>query len=56
MPIIRQVFIGAGALPNHPDGLAFERKLYVIRRRVENAIRESDVGQAGHVLHPFAVL
>jgi glutamate synthase (NADPH/NADH) large chain len=45
MPRIRQIFIGRGALPNQPDGLAFERKLYVIRRRVENAVRESDVGQ-----------
>jgi glutamate synthase (ferredoxin) len=47
MPMIRQVFIGRGALPNQSDGLNFERKLYVIRRRVENAVRESDVGQRG---------
>src|SRR5919106_2329211 len=36
-PFVRQVFIGrANALK---DDLAFERKLYVIRRRAENAIR-----------------
>ncbi|HUF42640.1 MAG TPA: glutamate synthase large subunit [Verrucomicrobiae bacterium] len=36
-PFVRQVFIGRG--PGLGDDLAFERKLYVIRRRVENAIR-----------------
>jgi glutamate synthase (ferredoxin) len=36
-PFIRQVFIGRGA--GIDDELAFERKLYVIRRRAENAIR-----------------
>jgi len=39
-PVIRQVFIGArGAEP----GQDLERKLYVIRRRVENRIRSSDI-------------
>jgi glutamate synthase (ferredoxin) len=33
-PVFRQVFIGRGA----PDPAAFERKLYVIRRRVEKAV------------------
>ena len=38
-PFVRQIFIGrASALK---DDLAFERKLYVIRRRSENAIRYS---------------
>ncbi len=38
-PFIRQVFIGgAGKLA---DEMAFERKLYVIRKRAENAIRYS---------------
>jgi glutamate synthase (NADPH/NADH) large chain len=39
-PVFRQVFIGRGpGLGNLPDGHArFERKLYVIRRRVENAV------------------
>jgi glutamate synthase domain-containing protein 2/glutamate synthase domain-containing protein 1/glutamate synthase domain-containing protein 3 len=36
-PFIRQVFIGRG--PNVKDDLAFERKLFVIRRRAENKIR-----------------
>lgn len=35
-PVIRQVFIGAGADTLVPDAL--ERKLYVIRRRASNAI------------------
>jgi len=36
-PFVRQVFIGRG--PGIEDELTFERKLYVIRRRAENAIR-----------------
>ncbi len=36
-PFVRQVFIGRG--DNVADDIAFERKLYVIRRRAENAIR-----------------
>ncbi len=36
-PFVRQVFIGRGE--SIEDDLAFERKLYVIRRRAENAIR-----------------
>ncbi len=36
-PFIRQVFIGRGK--DVKDDLAFERKLYVIRRRAENALR-----------------
>src|SRR6266542_2697170 len=36
-PFVRQVFIGRGAAVT--DDLVFERKLYVIRRRAENAIR-----------------
>jgi glutamate synthase domain-containing protein 2/glutamate synthase domain-containing protein 1/glutamate synthase domain-containing protein 3 len=42
-PVMRQIFIGRGKLPNHPDGLAFERMLYVIRKKAENAIRTSDL-------------
>jgi glutamate synthase (ferredoxin) len=38
-PIMRQVFIGRGS--KVADDLAFERKLYVIRKRAENAIRYS---------------
>jgi glutamate synthase (ferredoxin) len=36
-PFIRQIFIGRGDVVD--DDMAFERKLYVIRRRAENAIR-----------------
>ena len=57
--MIRQLFIGRGqpapqpiastgkgsAKPN--DGLAFERRLYIIRRRVENAVRQTNVTQRG---------
>ena len=38
-PAMRQVFIGRNE--NLTDDLAFERKLYVIRKRAENAIRYS---------------
>lgn len=47
-PVIRMIFIGyvpvVGMLD---DGLALERKLYVIRRRVENAVNASKLGQRG---------
>jgi glutamate synthase (ferredoxin) len=36
-PFVRQVFIGRGG--GIKDDMAFERKLYVIRRRAENALR-----------------
>lgn len=47
-PFMRQLFIGK--VEKHlrgTDALAFERKLYVIRRRVENAIKHSGLKQAG---------
>jgi glutamate synthase (ferredoxin) len=37
-PVIRQVFIGRAAGLDSADPLAFERRLYVIRRRFENAV------------------
>ena len=37
MPRIRQFFVGRGG----GDGAAFERKLYVIRRRLHNAVEDS---------------
>lgn len=40
-PVIEQVYIKKG----QGDQLAFERKLFVIRKRIENAIRESDLKQ-----------
>jgi glutamate synthase (NADPH/NADH) large chain len=41
MPEIRQIFIASG--PDVQDGEALERKLYVIRKRVERAVREADL-------------
>jgi glutamate synthase (NADPH) large chain len=58
-PVIRQIFIGRGQPSRQPltssakgnkepvDGLAFERRLYIIRRRVENAVRQTTVAQRG---------
>ncbi len=43
-PFIRQVFIGRGA--GLADDMAFERKLYVIRKRAYNEIRASTVDGA----------
>jgi len=42
-PVIRQIFIRR--IGDLPDDLAFERKLYVIRRRVTRAIKQSDLTQ-----------
>ncbi len=50
-PVMRQIIIGRQAQGRSPgdrpwdDAPAFERKLYVIRRRVENAVRASDIPQ-----------
>src|SRR3989440_2141973 len=44
-PFMRQVFIGRNK--NLTDDLAFERKLYVIRKRTENAIRYSGKVKGG---------
>ncbi|OGR83138.1 MAG: glutamate synthase subunit alpha [Elusimicrobia bacterium RIFCSPHIGHO2_01_FULL_64_10] len=38
MPVIRQVFIGRGRTGAAGDADAFERKLYVIRKRVEHQV------------------
>jgi glutamate synthase (ferredoxin) len=44
-PVVRQIFIGRNeaTLIPAPDGLAFERKLYVIRRLAEKQIRYNEV-------------
>ncbi len=39
-PFIRQIFIGPAA---GLDGDAFNRKLFVIRKRIENAVRDSSI-------------
>ncbi|MSP27018.1 MAG: glutamate synthase large subunit [Methylococcales bacterium] len=40
-PVVRQIFIGRSA--DCADQDAFERKLFVIRKQVENAVRESNL-------------
>ncbi|MCS7167733.1 MAG: glutamate synthase large subunit [Gemmatales bacterium] len=42
-PVIRQVFISRGSFL--ADELAFERKLFVIRKRLENWVRSSQLSQ-----------
>jgi glutamate synthase (NADPH/NADH) large chain len=42
-PVIRQVFVGRGR--NCADQQAFERKLFVIRKQVENAVREAQLAE-----------
>src|SRR6267378_6006953 len=49
-PAIEQVFIGRGA--GISDAQAFERKLYVVRKRVEHAIRRSDIPGRGDFYVP----
>ncbi|OGT89342.1 MAG: glutamate synthase subunit alpha [Gammaproteobacteria bacterium RIFOXYA12_FULL_61_12] len=44
-PVIRQVFIGKGPGVSGQD--AFERKLFVIRKQIENGVRESSIPQRG---------
>jgi glutamate synthase (ferredoxin) len=47
-PVMRQVFIKkVSGLPAHlpADAAAFERKLYVIRKMTENAVRHSNIAQ-----------
>jgi glutamate synthase (ferredoxin) len=46
-PVIRQAFVGRQGPAVEGDNLAFERKLYVIRKRVEGAVRQSGLAQAG---------
>lgn len=46
-PVMRQAFIGKEAHGQPSESLAFERKLYVIRRRAENAVWSSGLKQAG---------
>ena len=42
-PDFRQVFVGQGANVDGPE--TFERKLYVIRKRAEHAVANSEMGQ-----------
>ncbi len=43
-PVVEQVFIAASA--DTPDRMAFERQLFLIRKRVSHEIREGDLPQA----------
>ena len=45
-PVIRQVFVGRGA--GLADARAFERKLYVIRKLTERALRASNLSQKSY--------
>ncbi|MCL6634779.1 MAG: glutamate synthase large subunit, partial [Peptococcaceae bacterium] len=44
-PFIRQVFVAPG--PDIPDEMAFERKLYVIRKRAKKEVRSSCLKDGG---------
>jgi glutamate synthase (NADPH/NADH) large chain len=44
-PVMRQAFFGR--LETIEDDLAYERKLYVLRRRIENAVSTSDIPGKG---------
>ncbi|MBI4606156.1 MAG: glutamate synthase large subunit, partial [Planctomycetes bacterium] len=48
-PVIRQAFIANGGLP---DPMAFERKLYVIRKFARRAVRSSDIPGRGEFYLP----
>ncbi len=50
-PFVRQLFIGRNdAALLKTDGLAFERKLYVIRKRAEHAVRAAREAEGIHAL------
>ena len=50
-PVIHQAFIKKGSLSKE-DPLAFERRLYVIRKRVENEIRNSQIRERNQFYIP----
>jgi len=49
-PFVRQIFIGRSDAIG--DDMAFERKLFVIRRRVENQVKASTIAQRGQFYVP----
>jgi glutamate synthase (NADPH/NADH) large chain len=49
-PVFQQVFVGRA--PSVPDRAAFERKLYVIRKRAEHAVRKTDLAEKGFFYLP----
>ncbi|MCB9782859.1 MAG: glutamate synthase large subunit [Candidatus Omnitrophica bacterium] len=50
-PAISQIFIQKGNVPA-TDDLAFERKLFVIRKRIENWVRQSELKQRSYFCVP----
>ncbi len=49
-PVVRQIFIERG--PDMQDAMAFERKLFVIRQRVEHAVKASNIAEREHFYIP----
>jgi glutamate synthase (NADPH/NADH) large chain len=49
-PVVRQVLIARGG--DTPDRDSFERKLFVIRKQVENAVRASDIPERARFYVP----
>lgn len=49
-PVIGQIFIGRGT--GLADGAAFERKLFVIRKRIENGVRQAGLSQSHYFYIP----
>src|SRR5262245_944180 len=49
-PVVKQIFIGRSDAIS--DDMSFERKLFVIRRRVENAVKQSTIPQRGQFYIP----
>jgi glutamate synthase (ferredoxin) len=49
-PVVKQIFIGRS--DSIGDDMSFERKLFVIRRRVENQIKASTISQRGQFYVP----
>jgi len=49
-PFVRQIFIGRSETIG--DDMAFERKLFIIRRRVENQVKKSAIAQRGQFYVP----
>jgi len=49
-PVIKQLFIGRD--PSIEDDDAFERKLYVIRRKARHAVRRSHISERAHFYIP----
>ena len=49
-PTFKQIFIGRG--DNVTDEMGFERKLFVIRKLIENAVATSDLSEKNHFYIP----